>query len=97
MDPISRAKDLELLPLSQSDTWMKTSHILDMIKVTTTDTGLAFFEFRKRGLTFNEYLVFLKDLCKVKDLKITQVKYSMRSSPIPVHPLDIKKKPTRVP
>lgn len=78
MDPISFDQNIHLLPLSQSDKWLISARILDMVTLTTTDTGLAFFKFRKRALSFEEYLTYLKDLAESKNLSFEEIKYKMQ-------------------
>ncbi|XP_012277050.1 TPPP family protein CG45057-like [Orussus abietinus] len=92
MDPLSNAMGVQLLPLSQSDKWLKAARILDMNKVTTTDTGLCFFKFRKRAISFEEYLVYLKDLAQSRGLNFEDMKYEMERSGRPVPFIDKKKK-----
>lgn len=79
MDPISSAKSVQLLPLSQSDKWLISARILDMVTLTTTDTGLAFFKFRKRALSFDEYMTYLNDLAMLRDLNLEELKYKLQT------------------
>ncbi|XP_076684131.1 tubulin polymerization-promoting protein homolog [Andrena cerasifolii] len=79
MDPISSAKSVQLLPLSQSDKWLISARILDMVTLMTTDTGLAFFKFRKRALSFDEYMTYLNDLATLKDLNLEELKYKLQT------------------
>lgn len=83
MDPISSNKNLQLIPLSQSDRWLISAGILDMVTITTTDTGLAFFKFRKRALSLEEYLMYLKDIAVSKNLNLEEMKYKMQISEKP--------------
>lgn len=92
MDPISDAMEVNLLPLSQSDKWLSTAGILDMEKLTTTDTGLCFFKFRKRAISFEEYLSYLQDLAATKNLDLEALKLKMQTSQKPIHPRDVKKR-----
>lgn len=78
MDQISFEQNVDLLPLSQSDKWLISARILDMVTLTNTDTGLAFFKFRKRALTFEEYLSYLKMLAESKNLNFEEMKYKMQ-------------------
>ncbi|CAL7942399.1 unnamed protein product [Xylocopa violacea] len=79
MDPISFEQNVQLLPLSQSDKWLISARILDMVTLTTTETGLAFFKYRKRALSFDEYLTYLKDLAESKNLDFDEMKYKMQT------------------
>lgn len=87
MDPVSRSMGVLLIPLSQSNKWLMSAGILDMIKLTTTNTGLAFFKFRKRALSYDEYLIYLKDLAKSYNLNFEDMKHRMQTSgkPTTVH------------
>jgi len=78
MDPVSQRMGVSLIPLSQSNKWLMSAGILDMIKLTTTDTGLAFFKFRKRALSYDEYLIYLKDLATSYNLNFDDIKYRMQ-------------------
>ena len=92
MDPLSDAMDVDLIPLSQSDKWLSAAGILDMKTVTTTDTGLCFFKFRKRAISFEEYLSYLEDLATTRNLDLEEMKFKMQRIKKPIHPRDIKKK-----
>ncbi|XP_076300792.1 tubulin polymerization-promoting protein homolog [Lasioglossum baleicum] len=83
MDPISQEEGLVLLPLTQSDKWLISARILDMVTLTTTDTGLAFFKFRKRALSYDEYLIYLKDLAEIGDLDFEDMKQKLQASGLP--------------
>nr|XP_012144914.1 PREDICTED: TPPP family protein CG45057-like [Megachile rotundata] len=78
MDPVSSSRNLELIPLSQSDRWLISARILDMITITTTDTGLAYFKFRKRALSYEEYLIYLNDLAETHNLNLETMKLKMK-------------------
>ncbi|XP_043517373.1 tubulin polymerization-promoting protein homolog [Frieseomelitta varia] len=79
MDIISFEQNVDLLPLSQSDKWLISARILDMVTLTTTDTGLAFFKFRRRALSFEEYLQYLKDLAESRNIDFEEMKYKMQT------------------
>ncbi|KOC64391.1 TPPP family protein [Habropoda laboriosa] len=79
MDPVSFEQNVELLPLSQSDKWLISAHILNMVTLTTTDTGLAFFKFRKRALTYDEYLTYLEDLAISRNINLEDMKVKMQT------------------
>ncbi|XP_076652859.1 tubulin polymerization-promoting protein homolog [Halictus rubicundus] len=83
MDPISYNDGLHLLPLTQSDKWLISARILDMVTLTTTDTGLAFFKFRKRALSYDEYLIYLKDLAQIGNLDFEDMKQQLQASGLP--------------
>lgn len=80
MDPISRRMNVLLIPLSQSNKWLISARILDMDKLTTTNTGLAFFKFRKRALSYEEFLTYLKDLAMLYNLNFEDMKYRLQIS-----------------
>lgn len=80
MDPISHHMNVLSIPLSQSNKWLISAHILDMDKLTTTNTGLAFFKFRKRALSYEEYLTYLKDLAISYNLNFEDMKYRLQTS-----------------
>lgn len=79
MDPVSQSMGVSLIPLSQSNKWLTSAGILDMVKLTTTDTGLAFFKFRKRALSYDEYLTYLEDLATSYNLNFEDMKYRMQT------------------
>lgn len=91
MDTISRAKEESLLPLSQIDQWLKDANILDMENLTTTETGLLFFKIRTRAIPYETFLVFLRDLAKLKNLNLQELREKLLLSKKPVHPDDAKK------
>ena len=88
MDPLSNAMNVKLLPLSQLDKWLKSAQILDMSRITTTDTGLCFFRFRKRAISYEEFLVYLKDLAAKKFLDLKELKHKLQTCGKPTHPRD---------
>ncbi|XP_011705182.1 PREDICTED: uncharacterized protein LOC105460436 [Wasmannia auropunctata] len=90
MDPISRRMNVLLIPLSQSNKWLISARILDMDKLTTTNTGLAFFKFRKRALSYEEYLTYLKDLAMLYNLNFEDMKYRLQISGKPSNMHDTK-------
>lgn len=88
MDPISNAMNVELLPLTQSDSWFQAAQVLDMSNVTLTDTGLCFFKFRKRAINYEEFLRYLEVFADTKRLKLDEIKYKLQTCVEPVHPQD---------
>lgn len=56
-----------------------------MVTLTATDTGLAFFKFRKRAISFEEYLIYLKDLAESKNLDLAEMKRSMQTCGKPLY------------
>lgn len=78
MDPISSSRNMELIPLTQSDRWLISARILDMITITRTDTGVAFFQFRKRALSYEEYLMYLNNLAETHNLNLETIKQKMQ-------------------
>ena len=92
MDPLSFEMNLELLPLSQIDVWMREAHVLDMDKVTTTDIGLCFFKFRKRAINYEEFLEYIEDLANTKQYDLEEMKNKLLTCNKPLRPEDVKKK-----
>ncbi|KAL7287471.1 hypothetical protein TKK_0018572 [Trichogramma kaykai] len=88
MDPVNRRKkgSIQQLPLSQSDQWLKDAEILDMKRLTTTDTGTCFFKFRKRALDWDEYQRYLQDLAKLRNLNLNEMRHKMQCCPLPQPP-----------
>ncbi|OXU24814.1 hypothetical protein TSAR_016593 [Trichomalopsis sarcophagae] len=83
LDAISREMNVKLLPLSQIDKWLYKAQILDLHNVTTTDTGLCFFKFRKRAINYEEFLEYIRDLANIKKLKLDDIKHKLRTCALP--------------
>lgn len=73
MDPISKEMNIDKIPLTQCDKWLQAAGILNGTDITTTDTGLCFFKFRKRAIDYDEFLQFLQDLAYTKKLDYEEV------------------------
>ena len=92
MDPTSYAMNADWLPLSQRDDWPRKAAILDSRNVTTTDTGLLLFKFRKRAINYEQFLQYIRELAETKDLDLDEVKEKLQSCPKPTNPHEAKKK-----
>jgi hypothetical protein len=79
MDPISLAMNVELIPLSQCDQWFLSAQILDMNHITTTDTGLCFFKFRKRAINYEQFLKYINDLADTKKLDMDILMHKLQT------------------
>nr|XP_029707738.1 TPPP family protein CG45057-like [Aedes albopictus] len=66
--------------LSQSDAWMQQARLIGQKRFfTLTETGVTFFKFGKSSLEFEEYQLFLEELCQTKGIGLEEVKHSMVS------------------
>ncbi|GLG98769.1 TPPP family protein CG45057 [Gryllus bimaculatus] len=69
--------------LTTSNRWMKLANVLDGKVLRETDTGRAFFKFKRRAISFDNYLLFLQDICEKKRLNINEIKEKMKNCPDP--------------
>lgn len=83
MDPISKELNVDKIPLTQCDNWLREAEVLKGDVVSTTDTGLCFFKFRKRAVDYEEFLEFLQDLAKEKNLNFDEIQRKLLSCPRP--------------
>ncbi|KAK6632710.1 hypothetical protein RUM43_013480 [Polyplax serrata] len=59
--------------LSQSDHWMKHAGVIRGRQLTTTDTGVCYFKFKKYKLTFQEFVEFLEMLAAYKNIPVSEL------------------------
>lgn len=83
MDPISKEMNVDKIPLTQCDKWLKAAEIVNEDDVTTIDTGLCFFKFLKRAIDFDEFLQFLHDLASTKKLDFEEIQSKLLVFPKP--------------
>ncbi|KAK7869328.1 hypothetical protein R5R35_012889 [Gryllus longicercus] len=65
------------ITLTASNRWMKHARILDNVKLRETDTGVTFFKFKKSSISYDDYLIFLQDLCDRKEMNFEELKERM--------------------
>lgn len=66
--------DGKTISLRQIDKWFRQAKLFDKTKLTTTDTGVHFFKFKKKALTPADFYKFLEDLCESKEMDLEEVK-----------------------
>ncbi|KAK0078799.1 hypothetical protein PV326_009127 [Microctonus aethiopoides] len=88
-DPVSEVMDIDAISFSQLNRWLISAQVVDMSRVTTTDAFLCFFQFRKRAIEFDEFLLFLEDLADTKDLCLKTMKYQLQTCGKPPPPPDL--------
>lgn len=59
--------------LSQSDFWMKQAKVIKGRELTTTDTGICYFQQKKYQLDFDEFNEFLKTLAQRKKIPVDTI------------------------
>lgn len=79
LHPTADIMEVYLLAFSQLNKWFVTAKIIDMSRVTTTDAFLCFFQFQKSAIDYDEFLVFLGDLCEIKNLDLDEIKYKLQT------------------
>lgn len=69
--------------LSQSDFWMTQAEVIQGRELTTTDTGVCFFRFKKYKLDFQEYEQFLSALAAYKKIPLEEIIYKLVNCGLP--------------
>lgn len=78
--------DGKTITLRQIDKWFRQAKLFDKTnpnQLTTTDTGVQFFKFKKKHLTLDEFQKFLEDLCETKEIDLEEVKDKLLFSGVP--------------
>ncbi|XP_055612085.1 uncharacterized protein LOC129758576 [Uranotaenia lowii] len=65
--------------LSQSDAWMQQAKLMEKKVFTLTETGVAFFSFRKSTLDFEEFEQYLDKLCAERGLDVDEIRFCLVS------------------
>lgn len=75
--------DGKSITLRQIDKWFRQAKLFEKTKLTTTDTGVQFFKFKKKQLTLNEFQKFLEELCETKEMDLEELKDKLLFSGVP--------------
>ncbi|KAJ8737313.1 hypothetical protein PYW07_000584 [Mythimna separata] len=73
----------ETITLWNSDYWMRQANLIDDRKVTMTDTGIIFNKYGKSEINFEEWLVFLAELCEMKNLDLEKTTDTLTNCGLP--------------
>lgn len=74
--------DGKTITLTQIDKWFKQAQVIDK-KLTTTDTGICFNKFRSKTITYNDFMAFIEDLAKQKNIQVETMKEKLQSCGLP--------------
>ncbi|KAG5889161.1 hypothetical protein JTB14_038185 [Gonioctena quinquepunctata] len=74
--------DGKTITLTQIDKWFKQAGVIDK-KITTTDTGITFNKFKSKTIAYNDFLSFLEDLAKQKNLQVDTIKDKLQDCGLP--------------
>ncbi|XP_045462814.1 tubulin polymerization-promoting protein homolog [Harmonia axyridis] len=69
----SKENDTNGISLKQLDLWLEQARILDMNRITTTDTGILFLKFGTRRMDFQQFLLFLRKLAAQSGDNLTDI------------------------
>ncbi|XP_061388155.1 uncharacterized protein LOC133323214 [Musca vetustissima] len=75
-------EDYDCILLSQIDYWLDQAKLLKTT-FTLTETGLAYMEFRKWRLDYEEFLDFLEKICVGKTYSVDDVKTMLLEAGVP--------------
>ncbi|XP_073840563.1 tubulin polymerization-promoting protein homolog [Musca autumnalis] len=81
-------EDYDCILLSQIDYWLEQAKLL-RTTFTLTETGLAYMEFRKWRLDFEEFLDFLEKICEGKIITVDEVKTLLLEAGVPAGSSDV--------
>ncbi|XP_057318693.1 tubulin polymerization-promoting protein homolog [Microplitis mediator] len=88
LDTLADVIEVDLLSFSQLNKWLVDANVIDESRVTTTDAFLCFFQFKKRAISYDEFLVYLEDLADTKELNLSRIKYKLQTCGKPPEPRD---------
>lgn len=74
--------DGKTITLTQIDKWFKQAQVIDK-KLTTTDTGICFNKFKARTINYNDFLAFIEDLAKEKNIPVENIKEKLQNCGLP--------------
>ncbi|XP_034944274.1 tubulin polymerization-promoting protein homolog [Chelonus insularis] len=86
LDLLADIVDADLLPFSQLKKWFMKAKVIDMSRVTITDAFLCFFQFKKRAISYEEFLAYLEDLAEAKELNLKEIKHKLQTCGKPIAP-----------
>lgn len=74
--------DGKTITLSQIDKWFKQAQVFNK-KLTTTDTGICFNKFKARTITYTDFVAFLGELAKQKNIPIESIQEKLQDCGLP--------------
>ncbi|XP_044579870.1 tubulin polymerization-promoting protein homolog [Cotesia glomerata] len=86
LDTLADVIEVDLLSFSQLNRWLVSAKVIDESRVTSTDAFLCFFQFKKRAISYDEFLTYLEDLADTKELSLSRVKYKLQTCGKPPEP-----------
>ncbi|KAB0795994.1 hypothetical protein PPYR_10055 [Photinus pyralis] len=75
--------DGKVITLTNADKWLKQAQVVDGKKMTTTDTGIAFNKLKSKTITFKQFMEFIEDLAKSKNMNVEEIKTKLLACSIP--------------
>lgn len=74
--------DGKTITLTQIDKWMKQANVIDK-NLTTTDTGICFNKFKSKTIHYADFLNFLEDLSKRRNVPLEEMKTKLQDCGLP--------------
>lgn len=74
--------DGKTITLTNIDKWFKQAQIFDK-KLTTTDTGITFNKFKSRTISYSDFISFVEDLAKQKEIPVEEIKEKLQNCGTP--------------
>ncbi|KAK9708308.1 p25-alpha [Popillia japonica] len=75
--------DGKTITLTQADKWMKQAKVIDGKKITTTDTGITFNKFKAKTINYADFLKYLDELGKYKNVSADEMKNKLMNCGMP--------------
>ncbi|KAJ8737488.1 hypothetical protein PYW08_000083 [Mythimna loreyi] len=79
----SKKRSGETITLWNNDYWLRQANIIDDRKVTMTDTGIIFNKYGKSEIDFDEWMVFITELCELKKLDLEKIIETLTNCGLP--------------
>ncbi|GJQ77756.1 putative tubulin binding protein [Trypoxylus dichotomus] len=75
--------DGKTITLTQADKWFKQAKVIDGKKITTTDTGITFNKFKAKTINYSDFLKYLDELAKYKNVNVDDIKDKLMKCGMP--------------
>ncbi|KAF5303975.1 hypothetical protein FQA39_LY01760 [Lamprigera yunnana] len=69
-----KATDGKTITLTNVDMWFNQAKLIDGKLLTLTDTGICFNKFKSRTIAYYQFVTFLEDLAKYKNIDVDELK-----------------------
>lgn len=75
--------DGKLITIQNLDKWFIQANVVDMDRVTLTDTGVCFFKYKKRKINFSQFQDFLQKISQRTGVPYKEMKEKLEQCGLP--------------